>query len=105
MLFLGLGLVDAVPDANTIWTVREGIKLDNVRSPNASLIGFTVPRSLILLAMTLHPCLGMGLSAAYYIGRVAQYRGLGEEHRDEPFVWIALCRWLCIARRVGLLET
>jgi hypothetical protein len=26
MRFLGLGLADAVPDANTIWTYREALK-------------------------------------------------------------------------------
>ena len=26
MRFLGLGLADAVPDANTIWTFREALK-------------------------------------------------------------------------------
>jgi IS5 family transposase len=26
MRFLGLGLADAVPDANTIWTLREALK-------------------------------------------------------------------------------
>jgi IS5 family transposase len=29
MRFLGLGLADAVPDANTIWTFREALKKAN----------------------------------------------------------------------------
>ncbi len=29
MRFLGLGLADAVPDANTIWTFREALKKSN----------------------------------------------------------------------------
>jgi len=36
MRFLGLGLADAVPDANTIWTFREALKRSGVRSIGCS---------------------------------------------------------------------
>jgi hypothetical protein len=86
MRFLGLGLSDTVPDANTIWTFREALtkaRIDGAAAA-AAKAGFSTATGCRIENGRKHPPKTQGRSS---LGGVCEFGWFSEQARTPPFIY------------------